>query len=407
MRNCLKILIGTVPYGRNNVGDEAILATVVASIRKVFPDAMISVSTDDPIATAKKLSVRTVPLFGFQYVKYSYFQLIMEILRTDIYVWGGATGLSDYPENALRIARLVKMFGKKLVLFSCGMNSEFNPAHYKLNHGKKECLLRILEKFIRAELDLVKIYENWRVERIKKKIGKVLNKADLLMVRDQQTKDLLRECGVVRDIYPTADPAVLIELVSTEQVGELWKKNQLWEDVSLVIGMGISAQREIKQLGDIVTLSDYLVEKYHAHILFIPMNPKTDAALMENIRTEMKHKEFADVLWGKYEPEEIAAIASKMALVISSRLHLLILSSISCVPIVGLSRGSKIDNYLKKFGEKSSGTVEHFDLKDLKETCDRLLDDQEKYRENARGVLEELKRMAEKNQELLKQEILE
>ncbi len=52
-----KILIGGVPFGRDNVGDEAILECIVSIVRSVCPDSEIWVSTDDREATEKKLKV--------------------------------------------------------------------------------------------------------------------------------------------------------------------------------------------------------------------------------------------------------------------------------------------------------------------------------------------------------------
>jgi len=57
--------MGGVPYGRNNVGDEAILECVVGLIREIYQDGRIVVSTDDQEGTARRLGVDTVPLFGF------------------------------------------------------------------------------------------------------------------------------------------------------------------------------------------------------------------------------------------------------------------------------------------------------------------------------------------------------
>ena len=109
------------------------------------------------------------------------------------------------------------------------------------------------------------------------------------------------------------------------------------------------------------------------------------------------------LLSGKYEPEEIAYLAGKMDLVISSRLHLLILASISHVPIIGISRGTKIDNFLTLFNENSVGDVERIDPIKLKDNCERLLNDKAVFCEVAGGVVEALRerlKKAEKRIEL-------
>jgi len=54
-------------------------------------------------------------------------------------------------------------------------------------------------------------------------------------------------------------------------------------------------------------------------------------------------------------------VAGRCRLIISSRLHLLLLASNANTPFLGLSRGSKIDNFLAEFGQRPIGSVEGCD----------------------------------------------
>ena len=132
----MKILLGGVPFGRNNVGDEAILECVVGMIREVCPAATITVSTDDPETTAEKLGVETVPLFGFAP---PFSRTLMEecIAAADVFVWAGATGLSDYPEIPLSMLEIAHRAGTKTVVWGVGMNTELNPSIYRVLPGKR------------------------------------------------------------------------------------------------------------------------------------------------------------------------------------------------------------------------------------------------------------------------------
>ena len=397
----MKVLIGTVPYGRDNVGDEAILATVVASVRSQFPDADITASTDECEATAEKLKIRTVPLFCHNVPGATYEQMVEEVKKCDVYIWGGATGLSDYPENALEIADLALNNNKKLILYGCGMNSEFNPAHYKLHDGPKKRLLTLLGRVTGEPNSFVRNYEIKKENKTREHLKNSLNKASLIVVRDLPTKELLLNCGVSIPIYPMADPAILLPPCSDERLTEIWDSKVKWSDDQKIVGIGISAQREVSSLDDIVALSDYIVEKHGAKILFLPMNPKTDAATMERIHNEMKNRDDAVLMSGFYEPEEITALASRCELVISSRLHLLILATISKIPIIGLSRGSKIDNFLSRLGEKAAGTVDDFDLDEVKLYCDRLISNKKAYLEKAETEIDKMKEQALESRTLL------
>jgi len=397
----MKILIGTVPYGRDNVGDEAILATVVASIRAYFPDAEITASTDDCEATAKKLQINTVPLFCHNVPGATYEQMVNAVQQCDVYIWGGATGLSDYPENALEIANLALDNGKKLILYGCGMNSEFNPAHYQLTPGPKMTLFSILGSLTGNSTRYIDAYQHRAEGKTKKHIQKSLNKASLIIVRDEPTKALLENCGVDVSIHAMADPAILLPPCPEQRLQEIWDEHIHWSKETNIVGIGISAQREVSSLNDIVSLADYIIEKHKAKILYLPMNPKTDAATMVEIHNKMKNKSEAIVMEGFYEPEEITALAARTNLIISSRLHLLILATISEIPIIGLSRGSKIDNFLRRLGEKAAGTVEDFNLKEVKSFCDRLLNNKAEYLNNAKAEITKMKQQAKESRKLL------
>ncbi len=400
----MKFLIGTVPYGRDNVGDEAILAATVESIRRAVPDASITVSTDMPEQTELKLGVRTVPLFGHKPPGFSSARLMKEIMDCDVYVWGGATGLSDYPDIAMGIASKVKMMGKKLVLFSVGMNDELNPWVYTLFRGRKRRFLEMIGRVSGKGRGFVDLYNRQIQLRTERRIKRNLDRADLIIVRDEKTREKLEKIGVVQGIHATADPALILNPADDETLRRIWGRQGLFEK-GPTIGVGLSSQTRVKRLDEMACFLDRVVEKHGCNILFLPMNPVTDSKLMGQIRDQMEKKPRTKILRGFYEPEEIAAVASKLDLVITSRLHLLILASLSNRPIMGLSRGSKIDTFLGHFGEKSCGSVRNFKVDELLENCDRLLRSSDEFKAKSENVVKDLRRKAEKNIDLLREHL--
>ena len=78
------------------------------------------------------------------------------------------------------------------------------------------------------------------------------------------------------------------------------------------------------------------------------MNPKTDRALMERIGVEC--------IQGT-TPEAVMEAAAKCDVVLSSRLHLLILAANAGTPGLGIARGSKLANWLSNFGRTVEGDV--------------------------------------------------
>lgn len=384
----MKILLGGVPFGRNNVGDEAILECVVRIVREARPDAQITVSTDDGVATAAKLGVRTVPLFGFA-PPYSHAEMAAELRAHDVFIWAGATGLSDYPEIPCGMFRIAQAAGRKTILWSVGMNDELNPAKYRVLPGRLRTVLTALRAVTLGTFDAIAWEERRRVVRAKACIVQALEGADLAVVRDPESAVQLQACGVRREVLTGADSALLMEpspLDSVKMSADL--RTALSGDFPR-IGFCVSAQRAIRGEERLIAVFDRLVAERDARIVFIPMNPVTDAALMSGLRLRMKNPDRAFVLEGRYEPAEILAVASRMDVIASSRLHLLFFASILHVPVIGISRGSKVDNFLTPFGLRSVGSVEACDFDALLAEALRLLDNKPAFQERSRAVRQE------------------
>jgi polysaccharide pyruvyl transferase WcaK-like protein len=378
-----------VPFGRNNVGDEAILECVVRIVREARPAAEISVSTDDGRATANKLGVRTVPLFGFA-PPYSRREMADELRAHDVFIWAGATGLSDYPEIPVEMLRLAQAAGRKTLVWAVGMNDELNPAKYRVLPGRRRTLLSALRSVTLGAFDTIAWEERRRVAKAKALIAEALNAADLVVVRDPQSAAQLRGCGVARDVVTGADSALILEPAALDAVRVGDALRAALARPGPRVGFCVSAQRAIRDESRLITVFDRLVAERDARIVFIPMNPLTDSELMAGLRRRMRQPDRAYVLEGRHEPAEILAVASRMDVIASSRLHLLIFASIVHVPVIGISRGSKVDNFLAPFGLRSVGSVENCDFNALHAETLRLLDEKAAFAERSRAVRRDL-----------------
>jgi len=397
----LKILLGGVPFGRNNVGDEAILECVVKMVREICLSAQITVSTDEPETTAAKLGVETVQLFGF---KPPFSQTLMEerLAAADVFIWAGATGLSDYPEIPLAMMEIAHRAGTKTVVWGVGMNDELNPFMYRLLPGRRRTLLILLSlltlrrvDFIHLSLltlrrvDFIQRFETRAEARARNKIVEQLNAADLVVLRDPETLAAVHACGQVPSAIVGADAAELLEPAAWESIPLTCEARVILESDARKIGLCISAQRQLFHERELIEFLDRLADSQY-RIVFLPMNPRTDAELMKNLRGKMKNKDASVVIEGRREPGEILAIAARLDLVISSRLHLLILASIVHVPIIGISRGSKVDNFLTPFGHVSAGTVDECDFDHMQSELDRLVESRSEFAEVSGAVHEML-----------------
>ena len=146
-----------------------------------------------------------------------------------------------------------------------------------------------------------------------------------------------------------------------------------------------------------------MVEKHPGLLVVtIPMNPKKDFRVMEEIKQRSKHPD--RILSLRFlEPEEVQAVAAECSVIVSSRLHLLILGLNNLVPGVGIARGSKIEYFLSQFGLTTAGTTDALDLPRLTESVEWALTHQDEFKQHAASVRAGLLADLDRAKELLKQ----
>jgi len=336
----MKILLGGIPLGCDNVGDEAILASVVRLLRGSIPDAEITVCTNDPL-TAGRLSVAVAQPYGFAGVPVSGFG--QEAARHDAYVWCGATGLSDYPNAALDLLDAAQRAGVRTYVWGVGMDDELNPAFFKAS-GRRGRLLGVF--------GLSGLYERSLRLRLRRRIMEILPRCRGVWLRDEGSAAVLAGMG-----FGAARVAADSAIAMARGFGGAGARRPMR------VGLCISAQRKVRDMdgaGGFVAA----LRSAGAEVVGIPMNPKTDRPVLESIGVGCI---------GDTEPEDVQRAAGECALVVSSRLHLLILAANAGTQIVGIERGSKIRNWLAEFGLAPDGTVADCDWQAIAAHSLRLL----------------------------------
>ena len=193
----MKILLGGIPLGCDNIGDEAIIAGVVKMLKESLPGVELTVATADP-ATAELLGVNVVPPFGF--AGHGIGGFVDAVRRHDAYIWCGATGLSDYPHVALDLLETAQNAGLATFIWGVGMDDELNPVFFK-THGKRRLILGCL--------GLVGWYERRLRARLARRIAALLPRCRGVWLRDPESAAMLASMG-----FPnagiTADTAILV-----------------------------------------------------------------------------------------------------------------------------------------------------------------------------------------------------
>ncbi|NRB42713.1 MAG: polysaccharide pyruvyl transferase family protein [Pseudomonadales bacterium] len=382
----INVLLGGVPFGCNNIGDEAILARIVDIVRQISPLACITVCTRDQQNTAQLLGVKTCALYGFDQGP-GYLEAFISVLKqTDVYIWSGATGLSDYPQVGLDCLSLAQQCRVKTVVFCTGMNDTLNPAHFKLQGGKKLALFAALNALCFNQIDFIKTYDIYKEAHLRRRLKPVLDACDLVVNRDEQSRDQVMRSKLERQPMVAADPAITLTL--TKPTEAIWGTSMMdfLQRHPQRLGICISSQQALVQEKEFIYWLDQVVAQKQLGIVFIPMNAITDFELMANLRESMLYKDSTIIASGSERPEAIAGLAGQMNAIISSRLHLLIFASISATPCIGIGRGSKVNNFLSQFGQFTAGTTQDIAFDELDTALNEVLGRPIWYRETAQAV---------------------
>jgi len=327
----MKILLGGIPLGCDNIGDEAIIAGVVGMLKESLPDVRLTVATADA-STAALLGVDVVPPFGF--AGHGLDGFAAAVRAHDAYIWCGATGLSDYPHVALDLLQIAQDAGVPTYVWGVGMDDELNPVFFRAQ-GRRRLALR--------GLGLVGWYERRLRARLAARIAAILPRCRGVWLRDPQSAAALAALGF-GDARVTADSAILLAPPAR-------REPRAADRGPRTLGLCISTQRPVADLSGVRRLiAD--VRASGARVLGIPMNPRTDRALLERLGV--------DCIAGA-TPAAVMAAAARCDVVLSSRLHLLILAANVGTPGLGIARGSKLANWLANFGRTVEGSVSDCD----------------------------------------------
>ena len=399
----MRFFLGGVPFGENNIGDEAILAGVVAILRRNFDNPEITVSTNKPEETAGLLGVKAVPLYGFR-KNHPIDGLRKEFKKCDVFIWSGATGLSDYPALAVKILTLAQECGLKTIVWGVGMDYTLNPAFFKLG-GRKLALCKAASKLSLGKIDFTRLIEDFLVRRMKRKIGSALSKCDLVVVRDFESRDALDTCPCAPRAAVGADSSLIFTSADVSELSVLPEaaRSALIDSSAEKIGLCISAQRAVADSESLARALDALLEKPSRRLFLFGMNPLTDLPLMKSVCASLENADKVFALDACVEPAQILAAASLCGVVISSRLHLLILSANVSTPIVGISRGSKVDNFLNNFGLASAGTVGDCDFDLLRQKAEAQLADSSAFKSARNRVYADFQNRLSNAEKLLKE----
>ena len=297
-------------YGFGNVGDEAILASTIESLRERDPGIEISVLSANPVETARTYDVET-------YGRMSLKDVAAGILASNLVVFGGGSLLQD--DTSFRsllyyisIILTSRLLGRPVVVYANGVGPIRSWAG------------RILTRLALS-----------RVKRI--------------TVRDFESEKLLKRIGVGKPVRVTADPAFLLSPCSPERRDLILKGAGIKGDsqiVWLALRPGKAPDAFYRSFVPVIGL---LRGKGYEPCLLVMQHQDKELVPAINGWLSEEGRQPVPAVAGA-SPREVLALLEKSQFCLGMRLHTLILSARASVPFIGVEIDPKLGAFCRATG---------------------------------------------------------
>lgn len=318
-------------YGFQNIGDDAMLISIIKDLRIYKPDIKILVLSRIPNSTAKDNDVESIS-------RQNPYRIFRAMKKARAFIYGGGNLLQDNTSTRsllfyLGTVWLAKKMKLKVMFYANGIG----PLKKKIN--------RLITR-------------------------KIMNKVDVITLREKLSYSELKHMDISKPtILLTADSALTV--TSSENNGAKDIMESLGIDSSAkYIGFslrkypGHEKVEHEKYENVIAGLADHMAENYDLLPVFIPMQYPDDIPILENVAAKMKKKCY--LIREKLNVYDTYNIISKMELMVGMRLHALVFSAGAGVPIVGLVYDPKIEGFLEYINQASAGDVRTLEFEKLK-----------------------------------------
>lgn len=310
-------------YGATNVGDEAILSGILAILRK-SPDApeicVMSYRPKETKALHKVRSVYHLP-FGIRSLLRGIFrggiwQTLHEIRSSDKFILGGGGLFTDE-----------KLFAVFLWGFQALAALAFQKPLYIYGQS---------------------------IGPISTRIGKnitayIMKRANHIMVRDEESKKLLKKWGIKKEISVEMDPAFAYFKTTKIMQENTTKKNKYI--VVVLRSWKMETEHFTKTLAAFL---DQVSTQYNFQIILCPFQKikDDDRIILNKIFTQMKNKKNVQIFEYNLENdgfEPLLLLFLNAQAVIGMRLHACIFAQALGVPFLPIIYSQKVERFVRSF----------------------------------------------------------
>ncbi|MGM9593904.1 MAG: polysaccharide pyruvyl transferase CsaB [Candidatus Onthomonas sp.] len=275
-------------YGFDNLGDELLLTALLRDLRQVTSESRITVLSACPPATQARHGVKAVPRNKFQAV-------LRALKQCDLLLSGGGSLLQDGTSSRsllyyLGLLALAQAMGKDTMVYSQGVGPLLRPWNRALTRA-------------------------------------VLSQATAVTIRDETSREMLEALGLRRPMQVTADPVLALPI----RPGKGESTQLAW-----VIHGRYCTPAACKALREAMTE----LHRQGCTSWLLPFCPGEDTPILETLTP-----------WGRMVPrEQLWPRLRRCGVVISMRLHGLILGAKLGAELVSLTCDPKSDAFLEELG---------------------------------------------------------
>lgn len=321
-------------YGFGNSGDDSILYAIVKELKTIKPDIKIVTLSNTPKKTSEIYGVDSINRFNI-------LSIALRMLKTKLLISGGGSLIQDVTSTKsltyyLSVIRLAKLFGKKVMLYANGIGPINKPANYK-------------------------------------PIKKVLNKVDLITLRESSSLEELNRFGITKpQIKVTADPAFNLFPSCTVETNALLQKAGLPENSRYCV-VAIRDWKTAREdfVTQIANASAYANQKYGLKTVFVLMQPTRDAEISKKCASVIGDNVY--VINRSLTPPQLLGIVNEADFVVGMRLHTLIYAIRCLTAIIGISYDPKIDAVMDFAGQCRRIPIEDIKADELCRYIDEVM----------------------------------
>ncbi|MEG0259959.1 MAG: polysaccharide pyruvyl transferase family protein [Lysinibacillus sp.] len=312
-------------YGNDNNGDESILFGILQQVKQTFSVTSddITVFSNNTQQTSERYGVHSYPLY---YKKGNLYKTFIHTYKNnkqfvstfDLLIIGGGGILMDFYRREAHLfgtyAMMAKQSNTPYIVYGCGAGP--------LDTITGRLMIRLMCKY-----------------------------ADSVSVRDPQSKQLLENIGVKKEVDIIGDPAFTLKIAR-----DSYAEKPLDIGVSAVPYYNANYWPE----GDLVKYDAYIksmarnldnvISQQNVNITFFATKYPQDVTVTKDIQKHMQHAIKTKIIDENLTPERLLEVTGKLDIIIGTRLHSLILATDAETPIIAISYHTKVKDFMSFIG---------------------------------------------------------